>query len=179
MGAEGGSWAQRGSPVSNLSVLTPAERRPGCRCWVAKEGHFLALGRTGARRHSPWRRGGRSPTPLGGKRRRERARPPALCKQGLEGDARPAPEVETGCWFTRGSLGERNLRAEAAAESGSAPASRGAPDSDSKSAAGAPRASWLRPLELSLPPASFSTAPAKPEPDCPGPDSLYDLGSCD
>lgn len=75
--------------------------------------------------------------------------------------------------------GERNPRAGAAAESGSAPASRGAPDSDSGSAAGAPRASRLCPLEPSLPPASFSAAPAKPEPDSPGLDSLYDFGPCD
>lgn len=103
VGAEGGSWAQWGSRVSNLSVLTPAERRPGCRCWVAKEGHLLALGRTGARRRSPWRRGGRSPTPLRGKRRRERARPRYVSKDWREMRAqrrrwRPAVGLPAEAW---------------------------------------------------------------------------------
>ena len=43
-----------------------------------------SVGRTGAQRRSPRRRGGRSPTPLGSKRRRERARPRYVSKDWRE-----------------------------------------------------------------------------------------------
>lgn len=115
-----------------------AWRRPGCHCWVAKKGYLpVSVRCQGSRRRSPTRRGGRSPTPLGGKRRRERARPPYVSKDGRE------MRAQRGRWRPALGLpaeagGERHLKVGRTAESGSAPASRGAPDRDSRSAAARP-----------------------------------------
>lgn len=113
-----------------------AWRRPGCRCWVAKEGHLAMWG--------SWMRGSACRGGVEGSDQLHwwvsgsGSAPSPLCKRGLEGDARPAREMETGCWFTRRSRGERDLREEAAEESGSAPASCGALDPDSESSATRP-----------------------------------------
>lgn len=166
----GGVASQRGAPRSDPCASVP-ERLPGCR--PPADGPATVASRSGASGGPGWRsqrrRGGRGPTPRGGKRRRERARPPYVSEDG----AKSTPRAEGGVhWvhlltcslapaLTRDTWGQRQLRP------GAAQSPRLAPDSCSASAAGTPQATWRCPAELSPPPGSVPE-PAKPKPDAPG-----------
>lgn len=141
------------------------------------DGPQTVASRSGASGGPGWRsqrrRGGRGPTPRGGEAAAG-ARSPALCKRGWSeihaSRGRWSPLGSLAHLLTRSSADKGHLGAEATAARGST-ASCLAPDSCSSSAAGAPRATWPCPAELSPPPGSVPE-PAKPKPDAPGLHSL-------
>lgn len=164
----GGEASGRGAP--DPSPCAPVPERDAPAAARPADGPATVASWSGASggpgRRSPRRRGGRGPTPRGGKQRRERARPPYVSEDGV----RSTPRVEGGVrrvhWLTRSNADKGHLEAEATAARGSAASCR-APDSCSASAVGAPQATWPRPAELSPPPGGVPQ-PAKPQPEAPG-----------
>lgn len=119
----GGEVSLRGAPGSD-PCASVRESGPGCRSLA--DGPATVASRSGASGGPGWRsqrrRGGRGPTPRGGKRRRERARPPYVSEDG----ARSTPREEGGVhWvhlltcslapaLTRDTWGQRQPRSGAA-----------------------------------------------------------------
>lgn len=144
------TWEEReqreGAPVSSLSALTPRGEDPAAAAgWPRRvTSQRAAPGGEVALAEEAWRAQSNS----AGGEAAAGARPAAFWKRGEEGDARPAREVEAVRGCARGSRGGGDLRGEAAAESGSAPAPRCA-GPGLRERRGAPRAAWLCPAELS------------------------------
>lgn len=153
-----------------------AWRRPDCRCRAAREGH---LPEWGAWMLRDVRRGGvEGAAQLHWGVSGAGARPAFLCKLGLAGGM----HARCGRWrravgFPAAAgegetCGKRRLR-----RVGARLPPAGRQTGLLRERSGAPRATWLRLVEPSPPPASFSTEPAKPEPDSRGLDSVYHFQS--
>lgn len=130
-GGESGRRCERARRSWLLSSRSCAgEIRPGCR--PPTDGPATVASWSGARggpgRRSQRRSGGRGPTPRGGGRRRERARPPYVSEDGV----RSTPRVEGGVrrvhLITRSSADKGHLEAEASkARAAQPPAGRQTP----------------------------------------------------